>query len=429
MRLFLFFLYSLLITCPTYAQDIIIKDIDVLPMTSDTVLKKQSVWIQHGKIKQIGNLKEIIKTDQITFIDGRGKFLMPALADMHVHLPEADKIDTLLLSNIAAGVTHIRIMNSKVSQTDLKKRLTNNKNIISPKIHYSHIIRRDKTYTEAQADSLMQAIKKDNVSFVKLLSLADEKTFDHLTRAATKYNIPIGGHYPVYQADGKTEMISMEKTLTSNFKSIEHLAGYIWLQEDSQLEKAVQLTKEYTMYNCPTLDWDIMAYDLQYPDEYQNRLTNQLLPDKVVKKWETNYTIAIDKAGGTQKVMEAKEKYLPTFNLKLKILKKLYENECLLLIGGDAGNNFQADGFNVYEEMINWSKAGIDNYTILRSATVTSAQFFNESGQWGTIEAGKNAELLILDKNPLENIRNIATIQTTIVGNTIFKNKELIDQL
>ena len=107
-------------------------------------------------------------------------------------------------------------------------------------------------------------------------------------------------------------------------------------------------------------------------------------------------------------------------------MKLLYDNNCLLLIGGDAGNSFQADGFNIYEEMINWSKIGIDNYTILKSATVTPSEFFNEADKWGTIELGKNAEVLILDKNPLDDIKNITTIQTTIVGGKIFKNKELI---
>jgi hypothetical protein len=53
-------------------------------------------------------------------------------------------------------------------------------------------------------------------------------------------------------------MISMEKVAKSNFKSIEHLAGYIWLQEE-ELENAMKLTKENNIYNCPTLDWDVMA--------------------------------------------------------------------------------------------------------------------------------------------------------------------------
>lgn len=411
------------------AQDLIIKNINIIPMTSNTVIENKSVLVQNGKIKEIDDFKKLKKSKKAQIINGKGKYLMPALADMHVHLPEEDKIEKLLLSNIAAGVTQIRIMNSSVAQTDLKEKLNSKSNLISPKIHYSHLIKRSETYTETQADSLMQQIKSSGMDFIKLLSLSDEATFNNLTKSANKYNITICGHYPVYQYEGKSAMLDMEKVIKSNFKSIEHLAGYIWLQDKEQIDTILKLTKEYNIYNCPTLDWDIMSGDLQFPDEYKNRITYQFLPKSVTKDWESNYLAAIYRAGGKEKVIESRDKRLPNFELKQRILKRLYENDCLLLIGGDAGNDFQADGFNVYEEMMNWKNAGIENYTILKSATVTPSQFFNEQHLWGTIETGKNAELIILSKNPLDDIRNITTIETTIVGEKVYDNKELINKL
>jgi hypothetical protein len=429
MKKFLCLLFTFILTAETFAQEIIIKDIDIIPMTSNTLIKQQSILMQNGKITQIGKFKNLAKNKQTIIIDGKGKFLMPGLADMHVHLPEAEKIDNSLLSNIAAGVTQIRIMNSKTPQIELKERLKNNPQIISPNIHFSHFIRRNETFTPAQADSLMVQIKNSSTDFIKLLSLSDEQTFDNLSQSANKYKVTLCGHYPVYQSDNKSVLVNFEKVIKSNFKSIEHLGGYTWFQDKEQLNKAIQLTKEYKIYNCPTLDWDIMAYDLQYPDAYKNRLTYQFLPNKFSQKWEEDYKIAVNKAGGAEKVIAAKEKYEPKFVEKLQILKLLYDNNCLLLIGGDAGNSFQADGFNIYEEMLNWSKIGIDNYTILKSATVNPSEFFNEADKWGTIELGKNAEVLILDKNPLDDIKNIKTIQTTIIGVKIFKNKELVSQL
>jgi len=429
MTRFLITLLVLVFISEVNAQGIIIRGINIIPMTSDTVIENKSVLVQDGKIKAIGDFKKLPKNKETKVINGKGKYLMPGLADMHVHLPEENEIERLLLSNIAAGVTQIRIMNSSVSQTDLKEKLKNKGDLISPKIHYSHLVKRSETYTETQADSLMQQIKSSGIDFVKLLSLSDEATFDHLIKAANRYNITICGHYPVYQDDGRSIMIDMEKVIKSNFKSIEHLAGYIWLRDKDQIDNVLNLTKEYNIYNCPTLDWDIMSGDLQYPDEYKNRLTYQFLPKSVTKDWESNYQLAIEKAGGKEKVIESRDKKLPGFELKLKILKRLYENGCLLLIGSDAGNDFQADGFNIYEEMMNWKNAGIDNYTILKSATVTPSQFFNEQNIWGTIEAGKNAEMVILSKNPLNDIRNITTIETTITGEKVYDNKELIDKL
>jgi hypothetical protein len=429
MKIFLGLFFALLLTAKTFAQDIIIKDIAIIAMTSNTLIKQQSLLIQNGKIAKIGKFNELSNSKQTIIIEGKGKYVMPGLADMHVHLPEADKIDQVLLSNIAAGVTQIRIMNSKTPQSELREKLKNDPQRISPTIHFSHFIRRNETFTAAQADSLMVQIKKGSNDFIKLLSLSDEQTYDNLSQSAMKYNVTFCGHYPVYQNNNKSVPVDFEKVIKSNFKSIEHLGGYTALQNKEQLNQAIQLTKEYKIFNCPTLDWDIMAYDLQYPDAYKNRLTYQFLPSKFSQKWEVDYKAAISKAGGAEKVIETKDKNILKFEAKLQILKLLYDNNCLLLIGGDAGNSFQADGFNIYEEMINWSKAGIDNYTILKSATVTPSQFFNESDKWGTIELGKNAEVIILDKNPLDDIKNITTIQTTIVRGKIFKNKELIKQL
>ena len=426
MNKLIFLCITIIFSTHAFSQRIIIKDVNIIPMTSDTVLLEKSVLIEEGKIKEIGTFKRIKKTKKTKIIEGKGKYLMPGLADMHVHLPEEDKIETLLLSNIAAGVTQIRVMNSKVSQVELKNMLKTQNNLIRPNVHFSHLIRSNEIYSEHQADSLMQEVKKNRIDFIKLLSLSNEETFDNLMKAANEHNITICGHYPVYQRDGGSVMVDMEKVIHSNFKSIEHLAGYIWLQDKDQIEKIIKLTKEYNIYNCPTLDWDIMGYDLQYPDEYKNRLTYQFLPESITKDWQSSYEAAIYKAGGKEKVIASKEKYQPHFELKIKILQKLYENDCPLLIGGDAGNNFQADGFNVYEEMMNWVNAGIDNYTILKSATVTPSKFFGEENIWGTIEIGKNAEMIILTKNPLENIRNITTVETTIIEETIYNLSSII---
>ena len=419
----------LILTSKIYAQDIIIKDINIIPMTTAILMEHQSVLIKNGKIVSIGDIKRFPKSKKTTIINGKGKYLMPGLADMHVHLPEENKMEKLLLSNIAAGVTQIRVMNSVEPQIQLRENLSKKANLISPNIHYSRLVKNNETFTKLQSDSLMKQLKIKKISFIKLISLADEQTFDHLTNSANKYHITIGGHYPVYQKDGKSVRLDIEKVIKSNYKSIEHLGGYISLQDDIRLESVLKMTKAFDIYNCPTLDWDITSYNLQYPEDYKNRITYQFLPEKFAQKWEKEYVTAVQKAGGSEKVIALRDKYKATFDLKLKVLKKLYDNNCLLLLGSDPSNNLEADGFNVYEEMVNWSKAGIDNYTILKSATVNPAKFFNESNKWGTVEVGKNAELIILQKNPLNNINNITSIETTIIGQKIYQNKSLINQL
>ena len=426
MKKLLILFFAFLLMQKTNAQDFIIKSINIIPMTSDTVLLNQSVLIKNGIISEIGDYKKFSRNRQTEIINGKGKFLLPGLADIHVHLPSEDRVEKLLLSNIAAGVTQIRIMNSVVPQVEIREKLLKRKSLISPVINYSHLISNDKSFTEFQADSLMRNLMANKISLIKILSLADEQTFYNLTNAALKHHITICGHYPVYKRAGKMVRMNILDVIKSDYKSIEHLGGYVWLQDDRQLDEALRMIKANNIYNCPTLDWDIITYNLQYPDDYKMRLTYQFLPDKFRQKWDREYLKDVAKMGGDKKMVELRDGYKSSFDAKLKVLKKLYEHDCLLLLGSDPGGNFQADGFNVYEEMANWSKAGIDNFTILKSSTVNPSKFLKASDKWGTVETGKNAQLIILGKNPLENINNITSVEKTIIGAKVFNNKKLL---
>jgi imidazolonepropionase-like amidohydrolase len=76
--------------------------------------------------------------------------------------------------------------------------------------------------------------------------------------------------------------------------------------------------------------------------------------------------------------------------------------------------------------MYNWSQAGIDNFSILKAATITPARFFNEEKLWGTIEVGKTADAIILEKNPLDDIKNITTVEMTIINGKAYLKKNLV---
>jgi imidazolonepropionase-like amidohydrolase len=407
----------------TFAQqshDLIIKDINILSMRDSTLLLKRSVLIQKGKIVRIDDFKNLRPLKGVQVISGRGKFLMPGLAEMHSHFPAGGQADTLLLENVAAGVTHIRIMNSGTPQVIIRERLKQSPELISPKLHYSQLIRKYIRYSVSQFDSLMIDMKKNGISFIKLLSVADEETFDNLMKAANKNKITVCGHFP--------KAVSLEKVLNSGYKSIEHLAGYDGASDETQLEKMISLTKDKAVYNCPTLDWDLFSMNLQYPDDYKKRLTYAGSPKHYRDKWEREYAADIEKTG-KDKVIARKEAGLAIFARKQQLLKKLSDKGCLLLVGSDAGNSFQMNGFNMHEEMWNWFLAGIDNFKILQSATVTPSMFFNEQDSWGTVEVGKSADLIILSKNPMKDIRHIQSVETTIIEGKVYQKEALLKRL
>ena len=413
----------IVLTFHTFAQqhhDLIIKDVNILSMKDSNLVLKKSILIQKGKIVRIDDFKKLHPAKGVQVIAAAGKFLMPGLAEMHSHFPAEGSIDTLLLENVAAGVTHIRIMNSGTSQVGIRERLKKSPDVISPKLHYSQLIRKDIRYSVSQFDSLMMDMKKNGISFIKLLSVADEEIFDNLMKAANKNKITVCGHFP--------RAVSLEKVLNSGYKSIEHLAGYDGASDETQLEKMISLTNDKAVYNCPTLDWDLFSMNLQYPDDYKKRLTYVGSPKHYRDKWEREYAADIEKTG-KDKVIARKEAGLAIFARKQQLLKKLSDKGCLLLVGSDAGNSFQMNGFNMHEEMWNWSLAGIDNFKILQSATVTPSMFFNEGDSWGTVEVGKSADLIILSKNPMTDIRYIQSVETTIIEGKVYQKEALLRKL
>ena len=280
-------LFGLFFMSNFYSQSLIIKNINIIAMTSNSVSQKQSVLIMNNKITQIGDFNKLPLNDSTIIIEGSNKYLMPALSDMHVHLPKKNKLNHFYKMNVAAGVTHIRVMNSSNPQVILKQQIESLKNSNTPTLHFSQLIRRDlQKYSEKQFDSLMLELKNNDLEFIKLFSLSDEITFENLMKSANKNNVTVCGHYPKYAQFGQWKYIDIEKVLSSKYKSIEHLGGYDQLKTEKELEEAIQLTKENRTYNCPTIDWAIMAYDIQYPNDYKKGLTYRSLPKGSFKKCE-----------------------------------------------------------------------------------------------------------------------------------------------
>ncbi len=388
-------------------------------MTENTVIKKKSIAITGGIISDINDFKKLKKGKTTQIINGKNKYVMPGMAEMHSHLPAPEKVDTYLISNIAAGVTRLRAMNSETDVMEMK-RLIDGK-AIAPEIYYPLIIT-DESPISSRYDMAKIIVegKENGYSFIKLFSIKNEETFDWLMQYARESDLIVCGHYP--------KMVKLDKVLASGFKSIEHLGGYAKIKDDVEFNSMLGLTKKFEVYNCPTLDWDAIAANLQFFDDYKTRLVFKNAPTHLVDQWNNELENYIN-TEGRDKILQDKESYLPIFQNKYKVLKRMNELGCLLLLGSDPGGLYQMHGFNLYEEMVHWSKAGINNYDILLAATVTPAKFFKEETQWGTIEVNKYADLIMLDKNPLDDITNMATVQLTIVQGKVYWKKELLKKI
>ena len=343
-----------------FAQEIIIKDPTIIPIHTDHLIQGKSILIKNGRIAKMASFASLKKNKSTIIIDAKGKFIMPGLADMHIHLPTNKHLDSTIKESLSAGVTHIRVMNS---EEDPLGYLTKNQQKYAsdfPRIYLSYIITRKDRYTLMQLDSLVTSVKKQGYHFIKLFSVADEATFLNLMKVADMHQIIVAGHFP--------SNVSMELVLKSSFRSIEHLGGYTQEANFKNLHGLVELSKQ--VFNCPTLNY---FKEAKVDIVYQSKLE--------------------------------------------RVFQKLAEQDCLLLVGSDLGGS---EG--MLKEMKIWENLGISRYKILKAATMNPALFFKESNQWGSIQVGKEASLLLLDKNPLTDIDHLKSIQKIFLRGKLVKN-------
>jgi imidazolonepropionase-like amidohydrolase len=107
--------------------------------------------------------------------------------------------------------------------------------------------------------------------------------------------------------------------------------------------------------------------------------------------------------GQTNQEMAARE-----IDLRNKLLKALSDAGAKVMLGSDAPQLFSVPGFSVQREMETWASIGISPFRILRAGTTAVADYLNDSANSGTVSVGKRADLLLLDANPLSDVRNVA---------------------
>ncbi len=396
----------------------LISNISVIPINTNHLLKNQTVWIKDNKIQYIGNGQDLKTAGRPQKIDGSGQYLMPGLSDMHVHLP-GERTDRFLHLNLLNGITNIRSMRGDASHLKLRKDIESGL-LLGPKIICSAPpIHAKMDLNEMQIDSLFTNYKKEGYDLLKILSIKDLATFQSLQAASKKHQLPIGGHTPLN--------VGIKNLLAEDAYSIEHLGGYLAALKDSEafLDKMIEQTVRSKTYNCPTLDW----YNLwQFSTEaLQERQGLEFVPE-LIPKWEEKrqkYKAATTPEERQQDRLDTRER----ISKKSMILKKLHEKGAMILVSPDATGTYQVPGFCVLEELKLYRDAGISNFDILKMATWNAAQYCGKEKQFGSVETGKEADLIILDKNPLENIENLAAVNAVFVQGQLLPREQILSLL
>lgn len=435
--LFKFILLLFVISCSAQApqpvssenREIIFKSVNVIPMDEERVLSNQVVVVKNGKIIAMGDANKIKYSKNAIVIDGKGKYLLPGLAEMHAHVPPIDDLHPMkevLLLFAANGVTTIRGMLGHPRHLELRSKIQSGE-ILGPRfITSGPSFSGNSVSTEEAGAEMVRQQKKAGYDFLKLHPGLTKAKFAAIAKTAKEVNIPFAGHVSfdvgIWRAieAGYTTIDHMDGMVESLVPGIENtneqengLFGMFLAEkaDTTKISKLVAALRDHNIWIVPTQSlaerWFGPAKDA---DDLASEDEMKYMDPKTVTNWVN-----------TKKNLVKNWKYNTTtinnfISLRRKLIYECNKNGAGLLLGSDAPQVFDVPGFSVHHELKYLVDAGLTPYDAIRSGTANVGRFLNDPGL-GIIKAGAVSDLVLLDGNPLTNIDETKNIAGVMLGN------------
>ena len=409
------------------AQAVVIRNVNVVDARDSTPRMHQTVVVRGNRIVAVERNAPVPAGARV--IDGRGKYLIPGLWDMHVH---ADVVHgrRLLSLYIANGVTGIRDMAGTWDSLRTWRSEILAGTLIGPRIVASgpyleggatpipHIVTRTGTEGARGVDSLVQL----GVDLVKVHGRLSPETFFAIARRAREKGIPFGGHV--------SQAIGAQAASDSGLRSVEHMLGIplpctpaesIALRPRFPVQAAIgrcrsiDLAPMYASFvrnnTWVTPTFAAMVEVASWPRrELPGDSLAKYLPDTLKRFVAGIFPMPDSVPAGADSVGQA------LLARRMAQVVEMRRAGVGIMTGTDAPLRNSPPGFGLLEEMTLLARGGLSNLEVLRAATLEPARYLSRTDSLGTIEPGKLADLVLLDANPLEDIRNVRRIRLVIAN-------------
>lgn len=462
-RFFITSIAFLFISTISSAQDsYAIKNVSVITMLSQEVLRDQTVVVENGIISRISPAAKTKLSKNIKVIDGNGKFLIPGLFDMHTHFfyEQGDHINTnetelkLMLAN---GITTARIMAGHPSFLEAKANVKNGRwigpelSVASPQLvgkwpFPTEFKNYEMVASEAQANEAVTKFKQQGYDAIKITFMMAKPIYQAVTAAAAREDINVVGHVgPIVMLPAALEagqqiehMDMFIETLLpdTSYNHGQSVSDYNIYSKaawetvphlmESKIPALAKSVKDAGIYVTPTNYFFISNAGLpQTDEEIKNKPDYHYIPHNLRdEKWKyrENY---IKKMAP----LASREKYV---HLRKQMVYELWKAGVPLMAGSDAPEFFVVAGFALHDELKTMVDAGLTPYAALQTATVNPATFLKMNNRTGTIAVGKEADLVLLEKNPLQDInhtRSVAGVSSGKVWLTDAEIRKLLDEV
>jgi len=435
-----------------------IANVSVLSSNSELMIPNQTVLINDSKIEAIKDSISI--PNEYHIIDGTNKYLIPGLIDSHVHIKKSKNDFLLYLAN---GVTQVGEMTGMREHFEYAKEIEEGTYlgprlyIVSPKVSSEKGIkvkfrswfeRRQQNYpTEKSARRAVRKYKSQGYKALKLASqLFDRDIYFAVLDEAKKQNIPVIGHLPAYvymedlYTSGQSQLSHIESITQSemneyggfDYTNAEAFLEYFKAKVDSIAFKLKEndITISSTLWIneiMPAQDFDLPNFLRTIPLEYMN--PGWVEGSKVSGGWLPGLGNSYENPDNTDPKSIAKSKVF--WETKIEALqvmtRALVKHGVIITAGTDAhGAAGCIPGFSLHNELESLNKFDMSNAQVLQSATLATAEWMGINS--GKIKVGYDADLVIIDKNPLDNISNTKTIDA-VIANGKYLSRNTLDSM
>ena len=417
-----------------------ITDVAVIPMTSDTVLRGSTVIVRDGRIAEVGPGARVAIPAGARRIDGRGRYLIPGLSDMHAHLySDAQAPDSLapdeLAVMLANGVTTVRLMIGTPEHLALRREIGAGR-LLGPQLWVASPQFAGRAYengvvvaTPEDARRQVAAVADAGYEFIKLTLDITPPVFDAIVAAAHARGIPVVGHVDpqvgVARAIAAGQQIEhldnyLEAVLADSAPMRESVSNYgvfrpqnweslDWI-DDAKVARIAGETARAGIWSAPTLYVFNTAFARgQRHDELRARPDWSLMPSW----WRAGYLRARERYWQAPASEARRQRYIEVRNA---LVKAIADSGGKLLASSDTPEWFQVYGWTLHRELGAFVEAGLTPYQALETATRNPAEFLKATRDFGTIEPGRRADLVLLSANPLDDIGNTTRIEAVAIG-------------
>ena len=415
----------------------------VIPMDRERKLPDQTVIVSNGKIVLIGPASKVRVPRNALRVDARGRFLMPALCDMHVHveaegfnamLKPADQLagkdipfETFLYPYIANGVTTVQVLSATHEHITLQQRINRNE-VLAPRLVNARMVDGPKKAwppplsvwvdSAAEARTAVLDAKQGGYDKIKVYSFLNKESYDAIIATAKDQHMDVIGHIPnalsvEYVVDAGQKMIAhteeVAKHTHGNYshERIDYFAGRIanggvWMTPTLVTTRSIlELLDDpnglrgrpeslYSRHPMQAGIWAFITDNLYRP-----------IPPESRKRLKDDF-----------------EKF------QRPLTKVFHDKGGRLMTGTDSLFPGLVPGFAVHRELQELVNVGLTPFQALRSSTTEPFEYLGEIDRAGTIEVGKYTDLVLVDEDPLKNISGASKISGVLVrGRWVGKNE------